>query len=338
MSQATESTEAAPAAQPTLVPHYPGALVELGGGERVYVASTEPSAIPPGPASGQPDPRENVLCVHGMAGSATNWTELMSLLAPQFACDAVDLPGSGWSPPPARMAGYSIEALTATVIKVIERRGTGPVHLMGNSMGGLVSVNVAATRPDLVRTLTLISPAMPDRLIHPSHAQFPLLAVPRVGDWLLRKGDAFPAENRVWGVMGMIFYDPRRVHPERVRQAVAEMRRRDALAHRRESLVGAARAITAEYLRPARAHGNAWRVAQLVHCPVLAIYGSHDRLVNPRMAGRAARAFADCRVIVLPYTGHVAQMEHPARVAAEFTELARAARGRGAGAADSRPR
>jgi pimeloyl-ACP methyl ester carboxylesterase len=351
VSQATGSVQAAPGGQPTLVPHYPGQLVELSAGERVYVASTEPStavtgtavtgtSIPAAAAAsaaavpGQAGLRENVLCVHGMAGSATNWTELMSLLAPGFACDAVDLPGSGWSPPPATMAGYSIAALTTTVIKVIERRGTGPVHLLGNSMGGLVSVNVAAARPDLVRTLTLISPAMPDRMIHPSHAQFPLLAVPRLGDWLLRRGDAFPAENRVWGVMGMIFYEPGAVHPERVRQAVEEMRRRDMLAYRRESLVGAARAITAEYLRPGRAQGNAWRVAQQVRCPVLAIYGSHDRLVNPRVAGRAARAFADCRVIVLPYTGHVAQMEHPARVAAEFTALARAARA----TADSRPR
>jgi pimeloyl-ACP methyl ester carboxylesterase len=284
--------------------------------------TTAPPAAPPG-VTGM---RESVLCVHGMAGSASNWTELMSLLAPEFPCDAVDLPGSGWSPPPSAMAGYSIAALAATVIKVIEQRGNGPVHLMGNSMGGLVSVKVAASRPDLVRTLTLISPAMPDRLIHPSHAQFPLLAMPRLGDWLLRRGDAFPAENRVWGVMGMIFHDPGAVHPERVRQAVQEMERRDKLAYRRDTLVGAARAITAEYLRPARAQGNAWRLAEQVRCPVLAIYGSHDRLVNPRMAGRAARAFANCRVIVLPCTGHVAQMEHPARVAAEFTELARAAR------------
>jgi pimeloyl-ACP methyl ester carboxylesterase len=383
VSQATGSTQAASAGQAALVPHYPGRLVELSGGERVYVATTEPfqataDAIPgaggvipamtednPGaatavivspaavvatvassaaPAStvtvapaattiGGPPPadrdgstRESVLCVHGMAGSATNWTELMSLLAPEFSCDAVDLPGSGWSPPPATMAGYSIGALAATVTKVIEQRGTGPVHLVGNSMGGLVSVKVAAGRPDLVRTLTLISPALPDRRIRLSHAQFPLLSVPGLGDWLLRRGDAYPAENRVWGVMGMIFYDPSAVHPERFRQAVQEMERRDQLAHRHETLVGAARAITAEYLRPARARGNAWRAARQVHCPVLAIYGSHDRLVNPRMAGRAARAFPDGRVIVLPGTGHVAQMEHPARVAAEFADLARAAR------------
>ena len=44
------------------------------------------------------------------------------------------------------------------------------------------------------------------------------------------------------------------------------------------------------------------------------------------MAGRAARAFADGRMVVLPRTGHVAQMEHPAEVAAEIGVLLAAQR------------
>jgi pimeloyl-ACP methyl ester carboxylesterase len=316
-----------------LVPNWPGELIGLPGGERVFVASTRGTRQPEGgngvagelPKSVREQEKEPVLCVHGMAGAATNWTELMAELAADFDCAAIDLPGSGWSPPPATMAGYSIAALAATVIKVIEHQGWGPVHLIGNSMGGLVSVRLAASRPDLVRSLTLVSPAMPDPMIRPALARFPMLGLPGVGAWLLRRSDAFPAEARVRGVMSMVFHDPHAVHPERVREAVAEMERRDKLGYANEPLIGAARAITSEYLRPARAAGNAWRLAAAVSCPVLAIYGSHDQLVNPRMAGRATRAFRDCRVIVLPYTGHVAQMEHPARVAAEFRELARAA-------------
>ncbi len=226
------------------------------------------------------------------------------------------------------MAGYTIAALAATVARVIEHQGREPVHLMGNSMGGLIAVRLAASRPDLVKTLTLISPAMPDPLIRPALARFPLLGLPLVGAWLLRRSDAFPAQARVAGVLSMVFHDPRAVHPERLRQAVAEMERRDQLEYAYKPLIGAARALTAEYLRPERAAGNAWRLAAAVSCPVLVIYGSHDQLVNPKMAGRAARAFRDCRVIVLPYTGHVAQMEHPARVAAEFRDTARAARRR----------
>jgi pimeloyl-ACP methyl ester carboxylesterase len=261
-----------------------------------------------------------------MAGAATNWTEFMAELAPDFDCAAIDLPGYGWSPPAATMAGYSIAALAATVSRLIEHQGRGPVHLIGNSMGGLVAVKLAASRPDLVLTLTLISPALPNPLIRPALARIPLLGLPVVGSWLLRRSDAFPAQARVAGVMSMVFHDPGAVHPERLREAVAEMERRDQLGYANEPVIGAARAITSEYLRPERAAGNAWRLATAINCPVLAIYGSHDQLVNPKMAGRAARAFRDCRVIVLPYTGHVAQMEHPARVAAEFRELARGAR------------
>ena len=61
------------------------------------------------------------------------------------------------------------------------------MHLIGNSMGGAVSVRVAARRPDLVKTLTLISPgaAGPARSAR-SVAHFPVLALPFVGEWLVR--------------------------------------------------------------------------------------------------------------------------------------------------------
>ena len=45
---------------------------------------------------------------------------------------------------------------------------------------------------------------------------------------------------------------------------------------------------------------------------------SQDRLVDPRLAGRAAHAFAKPRIVVLPRTGHLAHMEHPVQVAAEI--------------------
>ena len=52
--------------------------------------------------------------------------------------------------------------------------------------------------------------------------------------------------------------------------------------------------------------------------PALILHGSHDRLVNPVMAGKAARAFRSARVVVLPRVGHVAMMERPALVATEI--------------------
>jgi pimeloyl-ACP methyl ester carboxylesterase len=70
---------------------------------------------------------------------------------------------------------------------------------------------------------------------------------------------------------------------------------------------------------------SAWHDAARITAPSLVVYGRHDRLVNPRMAGRAARAFANARTVVLPSTGHVAHMEHPGVVAAEISVLLAAA-------------
>ena len=83
-------------------------------------------------------------------------------------------------------------------------------------------------------------------------------------------------------------------------------------------LVGSLRALTAENLVAA---SSAWRDAARITAPSLVIFGSHDRLVDPRLAGRAAHAFADARIVVLPRTGHVAHMEHPRAVAAEIGVL-----------------
>ena len=314
------------------VPHWPGREVELAGGEHVWVAETPPAPV-------RQAERDLVLCVHGMSGAATNWTDLMAELAPDFDCAAVDLPGSGFSPPPRRNAGYSVSAQAGTVIRAIEaltsEAGQGAanhgrkVHLVGNSMGGAVSVRVAARRPDLVETLTLISPAMPDLKVRRAVAHFPVLALPFVGERLVRTwAGRFPVENRVAGVFATCFSDPSRLHPDRFVLEVAALRRRDGLSHDPASLVGAARTLVLETLRPSPF--SLWRAAGRVTAPSLVLFGSDDRLVHPRLADRAARVFRNARVRVLPETGHLAQMEWPDVVAALFREMVDESRSPGA--------
>lgn len=314
------------------IPHWPGRMVPLAPGERVYLAETPPSvqdhALHRGASPPEPS-RELLLCVHGMSGAATNWTDFMAELAPDFDCVAVDLPGSGFSPPPAAKSGYSIRALAGTVIRLIETLDAGPVHLAGNSMGGAVSIRVAATRPDLLRTLTLVSPALPDLLVRPELLRFPLVGMPGVGEWLMRRSQLIPAENRVAGVVATCFYDPGAVHPDRFMLDVAELKRRDELGYNAVTLSRAARTIVGESLLPRKY--SLWGAAGRITVPALVTFGSHDKLVNPRLAARARRAFPDATVMVLPRTGHVAQMERPGLVAQLFREMVEATRARGAG-------
>jgi len=294
-------------------------MVSLPAGGQVSVAET------PEPVTNKN--KELVLCVHGMSGAATNWTDFMAELAPDFSCAAVDLPGSGFSPPPAAKRGYTIRALAGTVIRLIEALDRGPVHLAGNSMGGAVAIRVAASRPDLLRTLTLVSPVLPDRRVRREAVQFPLAGLPVVGERIMRRTQRVPAENRVAGVLATCYQDPAAMHPDRFWHDVAELKRRDELSYSATTLSRAARTIVAENLRPRRY--SLWRAAERITVPALVTFGSNDRLVNPRLAAPARRAFRDATVMVLPRTGHVAQMERPELVARLFREMVDRTRARG---------
>jgi pimeloyl-ACP methyl ester carboxylesterase len=290
------------------IPHWPGRLVSLGDYE-VFVRSA------PGPQTA--DDTEPALCVHGLEGSSRNWTDLIDLLRNRLACDAMDLPGFGDSPP--RPDGrYSIAALAQTVIALIETK-QAPVHLIGNSLGGAVCVKVAATRPDLIRSLTLISPALPDSRPRLDLIRFPVMSLPRVGARVVKQYQVLPPERRVADVITTCYGDPSLFSGARFATEVAELTRRDELGHAAAVLIGSVRTLTAEFLRKGR--HSAWRDAARVTAPTLVIYGSRDRLVDARMAGRAAHQFADARVVVLPRTGHVAHMEQPGAVADEIAIL-----------------
>jgi pimeloyl-ACP methyl ester carboxylesterase len=293
----------------TPIPQWPGELVRLGDRE-VFVRMAP---------SGR-DGADPALFVHGLAGSSANWTDLMGLLSDEVTGDAVDLPGFGHSPPPPDR-DYSVDAHTITVARLIEKRGRGPVHLFGNSLGGAIATRLAGTRPDLVRSLTLISPALPD--LRPRYGPARILAatVPGVGPWALRRLATLPAEQRVQGTLEMCFADPTGLHPDRVMELVEDVRRRDELTHNAEALIASSRGIVTAYMRR-----SLWRYAARVIAPTLVIYGRHDRLVDPRMAARAGRVFKRSRVVVLPDVGHVAQMERPETVAREFRAMLEDAR------------
>ncbi|WP_020662423.1 alpha/beta fold hydrolase [Amycolatopsis benzoatilytica] len=285
---------------PTLdgaVPPWPG-TVENG----LHVRHT------PGP-DGTP-----AVYVHGLGGSATNWTDLAALLAPTAAGHAVDLPGFGFSEPESGF-GFGLDHHSAVVARHLERLGE-PVHLLGNSMGGAISLLVAAQRPELVRTLTLISPAMPDRRPDPRRLSDPLMALaylPVVGARVRRRMAGLTARERAAQVIKLCFHDPSRFPDARLDELVEEHAARAgfpwALAAMERSTFGIFRRWTA------LGSASLWSVAKQVEAPTLVVWGLHDRVISVRRAPRTAQAVPRARMLVLPRTGHVAQMERPQVVA-----------------------
>jgi pimeloyl-ACP methyl ester carboxylesterase len=297
------------------IPPWPGELLSLRAGE-VYVR-TAPARLGAEPA----------LFVHGLGGSAVNWTDLMDLLRrPEalgpgtagLAGEAVDLPGFGFSPPPPD-GDYSLDARAEVIVELIERQSSWPVHLIGNSMGGAISTRIAARRPDLVRTLTLISPALPDLRPRLLPARLALVSTPGIGRLVMDRTLQLPAGRRIDMSIADLYADPSLMRPERRAEAIDEVVRRDELGYAAEVLLSSGRALVTEYIR--RGPGSLWWDAARVTAPTLVVHGSHDRLVNPATAGRAARTFRSCRVVVLPRVGHVAMMERPELVAAEMREF-----------------
>ncbi|MFD9729219.1 alpha/beta fold hydrolase [Streptomyces sp. NPDC059072] len=260
------------------------------------------------------------LFVHGLGGSSQNWSSLMGQLADTVDGEAVDLPGFGWSPPPADR-DYSVTGFARAVIRHLDAAGRGPVHLFGNSLGGAVSTRVAAVRPDLVRTLTLVSPALPELRVQKGAVPTALLAVPGVAALFSRLTRGLSAEQRTRGVTDLCYGDPSRVSPEGFRDAVAEMERRMQLPYFWEAMTRSSRGIVDAYTLGGQ-HGL-WRQAERVLAPTLLVYGGKDRLISYRMARRAAASFRGSRLLTLPEAGHVAMMEHPGLVADAFRELLR---------------
>ncbi|MFF2013035.1 alpha/beta fold hydrolase [Streptomyces sp. NPDC058195] len=258
------------------------------------------------------------LYVHGLGGSSHNWSALMPLLQDAVDGEAVDLPGFGDSPPPDD-GNYSVTGHARAVIRFLDARERGPVHLFGNSLGGAVVTRVAAVRPDLVRTLTLISPALPEIRVQRTAVPTGLLAVPGIAALFARMSRDWTAEDRTRGVMALCYGDPARVTEAGFREAVAEMERRMALPYFWDAMARSARGIVDAYTLGGQ-HGL-WRQAERVLAPTLLVYGGRDQLVSYRMARKASAAFRDARLLTLPDAGHVAMMEYPEAVAQAFGEL-----------------
>jgi pimeloyl-ACP methyl ester carboxylesterase len=288
----------------TLPPRWPGRPVVVDGSV-TYVRETPATT----------DRAEPALYVHGLGGSAANWTDLAGLLSHRLDGQAIDLPGFGRSDP-AR--DYSIPAVAKRVARWIEYSDRGPVHLFGNSLGGAIAVRVAGTRPDLVRTLTLISPAMP--FLDPRRSEhgrmLPLLWIPRVDRLAQRRMRAIPPADLARQVLELCFADPSRIAEQRMTEAVEETKLRYDVPWYLDAYVRTLRGLVGSFLRAyLPGAGSLWRVAGRIPVPTLVIAGTLDRLVDTRVGPQVARAIRDSRLLMLEGVGHVAQMEVPDLVA-----------------------
>jgi pimeloyl-ACP methyl ester carboxylesterase len=253
-----------------------------------------------------------IVLVHGLGGSHLNWLAVAPRLAAHGHVLALDLAGHGRTPSLGRTA--RIGANRRLLGRFLEAVAGEPAVLMGNSMGGYLSLAEAAAEPAKVTSLVLVNaavPLAPGAPIDPrTFALFAGLTLPFVGGALMRRRARRGPEQGVRDLLALCCVDPSRIGRD-VYEAHVELARERASygAVTRHDFLEAQRSLLAHLVR--RRHFR--RMVADIRASGLIIQGNRDRLVRVESARALAEARPDWRFEVLEDVGHVPQLEAPDR-------------------------
>jgi pimeloyl-ACP methyl ester carboxylesterase len=266
---------------------------------------------------GNPDGPTMVL-VHGLGGSHLNWDLLAPLLTPHGRVYAIDLPGFGRSEPGERKA--SVQANVAVVKRFLDEVAGTPVVLVGNSMGGMISILVAGERPDAVSSLVLLDPAIPGprRALDPLVAlMFAIYAIPFVGErFMAKRRTSTSVRERVIETLTLCGVDPDTVPSTVIDRSVTLLDERADVEGMDKAFLAAARSLLKLLVDPRR-YRKAMGSIQL---PVLLVHGDRDRLVPVAAARDISRRHPAWRYLELAGVGHVPQLQKPDELAAAMVD------------------
>jgi pimeloyl-ACP methyl ester carboxylesterase len=265
---------------------------------------------------GGPDDGPAVVLVHGLGGSHLNWDLLAPLLRSHARVRAIDLPGFGRSEPGDRRTTVhdNVVVLDRFLAEVVGE----PAVLVGNSMGGMISILQAARSPRTVTGLVLLDAAVPGprRALDPLVAvTFAVYAVPMLGErflWLRRKRSTPLAQVR--DMLRLCGVDPDELPSEVIDRSITLLEQRQDVAGMDKAFLSAARSLVRLLVDP-----RGYRKAMAsVGVPVLMVQGDQDRLVPVAAARDISRRHPDWQYLELPGIGHVPQLQVPEQVGAEI--------------------
>ncbi len=257
-----------------------------------------------------------VVFVHGLGGSHLNWCLVGPKLAAGRRAVALDLHGFGLTPGLRHTA--TVRANARLLDRFIRQIAGTPVILVGNSMGGLVSVLQAAAAPDSVAGLVLIDPALPlpRRAPDPLVAgQFLMYALPGLGGLFVRTMlSRRTPEQAVRQLIELCFADPSRADPAMLAALIDLARRRQddhaSAGAREQSFLAASRSL----MRVIGRRQHCWEMMAGIRVPVLLIGGESDRLVPIASMRQAAARNPRWETAFLAGVGHTPQLEVPGAV------------------------
>ncbi|HEX6665906.1 MAG TPA: alpha/beta fold hydrolase [Solirubrobacterales bacterium] len=245
-----------------------------------------------------------LLLVHGMAGSAENWREVVQPLARAHTVIVPDLPGHGESEPGG--GDYSLGALAAGLRDLLIALGHERATLVGHSLGGGIAMQFTYQFPEMVERLALVSSGGlgPD-------VSFVLRAAALPGADLFISATAGPGRwvgSAVGRGLGAFGLGPSADVAEVARgyASLEDPERRAAFLATLRSVVG----VSGQRV----AAGDRLYLAESL--PILILWGSRDPIIPVAHAEAAHETLPDSRLEIFEGVGHLPQLEAPARFVA----------------------
>ncbi len=242
----------------------------------------------------------DVLLLHGLGGTRASLFDTAAELSQRYRVHAPDLPGFGSSCKPAR-GGYNARWYAEIMLGLMDQLGVEQAHIVGNSMGGRIALEIGLQHPERVRSLGLLCPAVAwvKRGLHP------IVRVLRPEFGLLpHQFHRTLVAAQFWSM----FHDRDAIDPAVADLMVDEFRRIYHSAGARYAFLASARNIYLE--SPFGRSGFYPRLAELKP-PALFIWGSHDALVPAKFSRHVAKWLPGAEQVTIDMCGHVPQVERP---------------------------
>lgn len=214
-----------------------------------------------------------ILLLEGLGGDIPGWRRNIPTLARELFVIAHDHRGNARSTFPD--APLTMTTLVDDLIALLDHLGIGAAHVYGQSLGGMVAIEAALTRPERVRSLILAATNAGAGRATPSRER-----APKDEPWRLLYAPHFPDTNR-----------------EHVAEDLRSGTPQDPGAARRQH----------EAMRA----WDAWDRLGEIRAPTLVLHGSEDRLIHPENARRLAAAIPGAHLLLLEGAGHVYHSEQP---------------------------
>jgi pimeloyl-ACP methyl ester carboxylesterase len=266
--------------------------------EQVKVRNASISTMVAGPADAPP-----MVMIHGLGATKASFLTIVGRLARDYRVIALDLPGFGASSKP--LGRYDAPWFSGYVAGLLDALEIERAFLIGNSMGGRISMEVAMRAPERVEGIACLCPAAAF-----SHRPGLLLARLMRPELSVLAG-RLPRKRMREG-MRNLFADPTCVENDWYEAAIDDFL--DVWKNPR-ARVAFFRALRNIYLDEPEGEKGFWNRLSHMETPALFIYGKRDALITHRFGSKIRKHLPKATVKVWQDCGHVPQIEFPERTA-----------------------